>query len=77
MDRFIEFAEAVSMEELKEVIDANDPGVLILRFSKLTGTVKVRFHDSVSKREIKKAFLPYKVKKIYTDFPLGKAPVTA
>ncbi len=72
MDRFIEFDSEVSMDELERALAVNNPGIMILRFSKLTGTVKVRALQKVSHRELKRAFLPYKIRRIYHDFPISK-----
>ncbi len=74
MERFIEFDDGVSVEQLKEAVAANGADILILRFSKLTGALKIRVPDKLSKREIRRAFAPHKVRKIYTDFPLQKMP---
>ncbi|NIR49836.1 hypothetical protein GWO43_15040 [candidate division KSB1 bacterium] len=70
MDRFLEFENEVNMEDLKTALAENNPGILLLRLSKLTGTVKVRAEDTLSNREIKRAFSPYRVKRIYNNFPL-------
>jgi hypothetical protein len=70
MERFIEFEDDVTIEQLQKALSQHDFGIMILRRSKLTGTVKVRTPEKVSKRDIKKAFRPYKIKKIYDDFPV-------
>lgn len=70
MERFIEFEEEVTMDELQKVLQQHNPGVFILRFSKLTGAFKIKHPEDLSKRDLKRAFAPYKVKKIYDDFPL-------
>ncbi|MFQ5603988.1 MAG: hypothetical protein ACE5HS_12035 [bacterium] len=70
MDRFVEFEEEVAIADLKNVLEKHNPGIMILRFSKLTGALKIRTNGNLNKREIKRAFLPYKVRKIYDDFPL-------
>ncbi|MFQ5651895.1 MAG: hypothetical protein ACE5IY_18315 [bacterium] len=77
MDRFIEFENEVTMEELNQALAVNNPGLMLLRFSKLTGTVKVRALGKLSKREIRRAFLPHRVKKIHDDFPLQKYAANA
>ncbi len=71
MDRFIEFEQEVNIDELQRILSQNNPGIMILRHSKLTGTVKVRTNGNLNKRDIKRAFLPYKVKKIHDDFPIN------
>ena len=73
MDQFIEFDQDVSMEQLRQALAQHNPGIMILRYSKLTGTVKVRSQDDLSKRDLKRAFKPFKIKKIYSDFPMKSA----
>lgn len=75
MERFLEFDQEVTLAELNTVLAQRDSGIMILRLSKLTGTVKVRVPDGLSHRDIKRAFLPHKVKKIYEEFPIQKVPV--
>ncbi|MFQ5640750.1 MAG: hypothetical protein ACE5IR_22445 [bacterium] len=70
MERFIKFEKEINMEHLKSALSQHNPGIMLLRHSKLTGTVKVRAKDDLTKREIKQAFQPYKVRKIYDDFPV-------
>lgn len=70
MERFVEFEQDVSMDELQHALTQHNPGVMILRRSKLTGAVKIRIEKNLTKKEIKRAFMPYKVKKIYSDFRL-------
>ena len=70
MDRFIEFEKTVSFEDLKRALSVKNPGILILRHSKLTGAFKVRSESNLNNRDLKRAFQPYKIKRIYADFPL-------
>ncbi|MFQ5823549.1 MAG: hypothetical protein ACE5JB_05795 [bacterium] len=70
MDRFIEFKQEVNIEQLEKALSKNNPGIIILRRSKLTGMIKVRTPVNISKRDIKRAFHPYNIKKIYDDFPV-------
>lgn len=70
MERFIEFEQPVTVDELQQAIDVNNSNILILRYSKLTGTVKVRAMNKVSHREIRRAFQPHKVRKIHVQFPV-------
>lgn len=72
MDRYIEFEKQASIEELRTALEAHNPGILILHFSKLTGTLKIRFTQNISKRKLRRAFMPHRIKKIYTDFPMDK-----
>jgi hypothetical protein len=70
MEKFLEFEEGVSLEDLKQALARHNPGIMILRLSKLTGTVKIKANDDLSKKNLKDAFQPYKIKKIYDDFPI-------
>ncbi len=70
MEKFIEFEEGVTLEDLNRALAQHNPGIMILRLSKLTGTVKIKANDDLSKKDLKEAFQPYKIKKIYDDFPI-------
>lgn len=70
MDRFIRFANEINMDDLQESLEKHNPGIMILRHSKITGTVKVRISDHLKNRAIKRAFSPHKIKQIYNDFPV-------
>jgi len=72
MNRFIEFEQEVSLEELRQTVNDTDAKILSLCISKLTGTIKVRFDQSLSKKEIKRLFVPYKIRKIHADYPIDK-----
>jgi hypothetical protein len=70
MEKFIEFEEGVTLDDLNRALTKHNPGIMILRLSKLTGTVKIKANDNLSKKDLKEAFQPYKIKKIYDDFPI-------
>lgn len=70
MEKFLEFEEGVTLDDLKRALAQHNPGIMILRLSKLTGTVKIKANDNLSKKDLKEAFQPYKIKKIYDDFPI-------
>ncbi len=70
MDQFIEFESEVTLEALQDSLSRHNPGIELLRVSRLTGTVKIRTEKKLSKRELKRAFRPHKIKKVYDDFPL-------
>ena len=70
MDKFIEFEGEVTLEALQESLSRHNPGIVLLRVSRLTGTVKIRTEKKLSKRELKRAFRPHKIRKVYDDFPL-------
>ncbi len=72
MERFIEFEQAVTMDDLRQALAGSTSGILILRFSKLTGTVKIRTANKVSKRVLKRAFLPHRIRKVYDHFPIDR-----
>ncbi len=72
MEWVLQFETEVTLDELNRVLAEHNPGIFILRASKLTGTVKVRGEDRLSRRDIKRAFRPLKVKRIYDEFPLGR-----
>ena len=69
MERFIEFEEIVSMHDLEQTLATDKHEIMILRFSKLTGTVKVRTKKRMTHGALKRAFLPYRIRKIHDDFP--------
>jgi len=75
MERYIEFEEVVSANDLQEVLRGRNPEIMILRFSKLTGTVKVKMAKRMSKNALKRAFHPHRIKRIYTQFPLQNSRV--
>lgn len=72
VDRFLEFEDPVTVQQLQEALAQDNPGIMILRYSKLTGTVKIRADKRLSKKQIRRAFSPYKIRKIYNDLPLEK-----
>ena len=67
MERFLKFKENVSLKSLAENI--SDKRIIILRESKTTGTIQVKFPDNISVKRIKESFQPYTVTKIYKEFP--------
>jgi len=70
MDHFIKFHSKPTLDQLDETLKQNNSDILLLRYSKLTDTVKVRTPDSLKKRDIKRAFRPHKIDHIYDDFPV-------
>jgi hypothetical protein len=72
MEKFIEFDPTVNLEDLKQALANHNPGIMILRLSKLTGTVKIKIDDALTKKDLKEAFQPFKIKKIYDDFPVKR-----
>ncbi len=72
MEKFIEFDPTVNLEDLKQALAHHNPGIMILRLSKLTGAVKIKADDTLTKKDLKEAFQPFKIKKIYDDFPVKR-----
>ena len=67
MEKFIQFNEAVTIKELTDHL--KDERILILRASILTGTIQIKIANDLSERDLKKAFHPYTILKIYREFP--------
>ena len=67
MEKFIKFKENVNIKMLSK--DVSDDRIIILRESKTTGTIQVKILGKMSTHQIKKAFKPYKIIKIYDEFP--------
>ena len=67
MEKFIKFKENVNIKELEKLL--SDERILLLRESKLTGTIQIKILSDISSKQIKKAFNPYKIKRIYNEFP--------
>ncbi len=76
MDKFVKLRDSVDIDDLVRTV--KDDRVFVLRRSRLTGTVKVRVVEHVSNRELKKAFAPYVVEKVYDELPVeelsGQSP---
>lgn len=72
-DKFVKFRDAVEVDELARTV--RDDRVVVLRKSRLTGTVKVRVVEHVSNRRLKKAFAPYVVERVYDELPVDTEPV--
>jgi len=67
MERFIKFKEDVSLKLLSEAL--SDTRIIILRESKTTGTIQVKLLEKMTSKEIKTAFKPYAISKIFHEFP--------
>ena len=67
MERFLKFKDNVSLETLSEKL--TDERIIILRESKITGTIQVQILEKMTTKEIKEAFRPYTITKIYNEFP--------
>ncbi|MBN2012452.1 hypothetical protein JW960_24195 [candidate division KSB1 bacterium] len=67
MEKFIKLKEDVSLRTVAEQM--TDDRIIILRESKTTGTIQIQLISKMSSRQIRDAFRPYTVEKIYDDFP--------
>ena len=67
MEKFIKFKEAVSIKDLYNSL--TDPRIILLRESQTTSTIQIQVLNDINNREIEKAFLPYRIKKIFNEFP--------
>ena len=67
MERFLKFKEDVSLKVLSESL--SDERIIILRESKTTDTVQIQLLEKMSPKQIKNAFKPYTVTRIYNEFP--------
>ncbi len=67
MEKFLKFKKDVTLEEL--VRWQSDDRIIILRKSQATDTIQIKAPDGMSSREIKRAFGPLQVLKVYHEFP--------
>jgi hypothetical protein len=67
MERFVKLKEDVSLSSLAN--DVNDERIIILRESKTTGTIQIKVIGRMSIKQIRDAFHPYTVQKVYNEFP--------
>lgn len=67
MEKFLKFKKEVTLEEL--IRWQSDKRIIILRKSQATDTIQIKAPDGMSSREIKHAFGPLQVLKVYNEFP--------
>lgn len=67
MEKFIKFQEAVSIKDLHNSL--SDHRIILLRESQTTSTIQIQVLNNINNREIEQAFLPYRIKKIFDEFP--------
>jgi hypothetical protein len=67
MEKFLKFKENVSLKALGE--NLTDDRIIILRESKTTGTIQIKTLKKMSAKQIKMAFKPFAITKIYNEFP--------
>lgn len=70
MEKFIKFKSDVNLKDLSA--NLKDERIIVLRKSQTTDTVQVQVLKKLSTKEIKNAFDPYQVEKIYDEFPYPK-----
>ncbi len=67
MEKFIKFQETVGIKDLQKSL--SDPRIILLRESQTTNTIQIQVLNDISNREIKTAFLPHHIQKIFDEFP--------
>ncbi len=67
MEKFIKFQTPVAIKELQRLL--SDPRIILLRESQTTQTIQIRVLSEMSNRDIINAFSPFRVKKIFDEFP--------
>ena len=67
MEKFLKFKDDVSLQSLAGKL--TDNRIIVLRESKITGTIQIRLLSKVSAKQIKEAFQPFVIEKIYDEFP--------
>lgn len=67
MERFLKFKEDVTSKTVSE--NLSDDRIIVLRKSLTTGTIQIQVLQKMSDKEIKNAFEPLIVTKVYNEFP--------
>ena len=67
MERFVKFKEDVSLKTVSE--NLKDDRIIVLRKSQTTGTVQIQILENMTSKQIKHAFAPLVILKVYNDFP--------
>ena len=67
MEKFIRFKEKVYLEDLRKVLA--DSRIILLRESQTTETIQIQVLSNITEKEIRLAFVPYQIQKIYDEFP--------
>lgn len=67
MEKFIKLKEDVNLRSLAK--EMTDDRIIVLRKSQTTDTIQIKVLNKMSSKEIKQAFQPYTVVKIYNEFP--------
>ncbi len=67
MERFIKFKEKVSLKDLTKIL--TNPSIILLRESQTTETIQIQLLQELTDRDIKRAFTPLQVDRIYHEFP--------
>ena len=67
MEKFLKFKEEIDLKDLQNSV--SDQRVVVLRKSQTTDTIQVKIPDGMANKKIKRVFGPYKVEKVYNEFP--------
>ncbi len=67
MQKFLKFKKDVDLQELKQVL--SDQRIILLRESQTTETIQIKLLGRLNEKEIRKAFHPFQIEKIYSEFP--------
>ncbi|MDW7680945.1 MAG: hypothetical protein SCK70_10295 [bacterium] len=67
MEKFIKFKENVNLKQLTQTL--SDSRIILLRESQTTNTIQIQLLDHLTEREIKQAFSPLEIAKIFNEFP--------
>jgi len=67
MERFLKFNEEIDLKELQDSV--SDQGVIVLRKSQTTDTIRARVPQGRENRELKRVFGPYHAQRVYNEFP--------
>lgn len=67
MEKFLKFKEKVSIRDLNNIL--KNPSIILLRESQTTETIQVQILDNLTDKDIRHAFAPFHIDKIFHEFP--------
>ena len=67
MEKFLKFKEEIDLKDLQTSV--SDQRVVVLRKSQTTDTIQVKIPEGMANKDIRRVFGPYKVDRIYNEFP--------
>lgn len=67
MEKFLKFKGDVSLRSVSE--NLKDERIIVLRKSQTTGTIQIQILENMTNKQIKHAFSPLVISKIYNEFP--------